>query len=235
MSGYLSLDGCDVLFAHWPIDPERLRSRVPEPLELDTFDGRAWLGVLAFEVAETGLMSLPFSLPRSFLQLTFRTYVRYEDTPGVHFFSSDTSDRLGTTLGERFLRVPLYHADMSLTSQGDSFAFRSRRTEPGAPPVRFEADYQPKGEPFQAASGSFEEFFVERHRYFPVTDGAREAVYEGEVQRDPWDLSDANATIKRNTLFRALGLGTPEEEPVFTYSPGFTSTTWRPHPVGDGR
>ncbi|MWG35274.1 YqjF family protein [Halomarina oriensis] len=231
MSGQISLRGRDVLFAHWPIPPERIESRVPDVLTVDTFEGDAWLGVQAFEVFETGLTSLPFSLPQSFLQLTFRTYVRHEGLTGVYFFSSDTSDRLGTTLGKQFLRVPLYNADMTLTREAETRVFRSRRTQSGAAPVRFDATYRPTGDTSQATSGSLEEFFAERHRYFSVSEASGNEVFVGEVGRDPWSLSDVDVTIRRNTLFRALGLDTPDSTPAFSYSPEFTSTTSRPRPA----
>jgi len=38
----------DLLFMHWPIRPEALRPLIPAMLELDTFDGWAWLGVVHF-------------------------------------------------------------------------------------------------------------------------------------------------------------------------------------------
>ena len=38
----------DLLFMHWPLRPEALRPLIPAMLELDTFDGWAWLGVVHF-------------------------------------------------------------------------------------------------------------------------------------------------------------------------------------------
>ena len=34
----------DLLFAHWPVDPDQLRGVIPGELSLDLFDQRAWLG-----------------------------------------------------------------------------------------------------------------------------------------------------------------------------------------------
>src|SRR5437879_1602716 len=38
----------DLLFAHWPVSTEALSSLVPAELELDTYEGQAWLGVVPF-------------------------------------------------------------------------------------------------------------------------------------------------------------------------------------------
>src|SRR5262249_39725517 len=38
----------DLLFVHWPIPPEALRPLVPPQLELDLFDGNAYVGLVPF-------------------------------------------------------------------------------------------------------------------------------------------------------------------------------------------
>src|SRR5882672_8440647 len=77
----------DLLFAHWPISVERMRAAVPRGLELDTFDGRAWLGIVPFRMTGVRVRWTP-SLPRisAFPELNVRTYVRCGDRPGVLFF-----------------------------------------------------------------------------------------------------------------------------------------------------
>ena len=77
----------NLLFAHWPIPAEMMRALVPQQLELDTFDGQAWLGVVPFgmtRVYPRGTFPVPW-LSR-FLEMNVRTYVTLEDKPGVFFF-----------------------------------------------------------------------------------------------------------------------------------------------------
>lgn len=38
----------DVLFLHWQVDLEELRKFVPEELEIDLFEGKPWISVVAF-------------------------------------------------------------------------------------------------------------------------------------------------------------------------------------------
>src|SRR5947207_5168170 len=47
----------DLLFAHWPVPAEALRPLVPPALEVETFDGTAWIGVVPFRM--TGVMRRP--------------------------------------------------------------------------------------------------------------------------------------------------------------------------------
>src|SRR5207253_3706280 len=82
----------DLLFAHWRVDPELLRPRVPAGLELDIVDGAAWIGVAPFRLTGLRLRGLlPFPGASSFLELNVRTCVTAQDKPGIWFFSLDAS------------------------------------------------------------------------------------------------------------------------------------------------
>src|SRR4029453_18901262 len=74
-------------FAHLPVPEERLRPLVPSGLTLQTFEGRAWLGITPFMLRGLRLRSLP-SLGglAPFPELNVRTYVTLDDRPGVFFF-----------------------------------------------------------------------------------------------------------------------------------------------------
>src|SRR5690349_19174042 len=41
----------NLLFAHWPVPLAALRPLVPAPLEIDTYDGQAWIGIIAFRLS----------------------------------------------------------------------------------------------------------------------------------------------------------------------------------------
>jgi hypothetical protein len=65
-------------FLHWRIEPSILRPLVPEHLEIDRFDGSAWVGLVPFEM----LMRLPYQPPIPVLsrypETNVRTYVHDE-------------------------------------------------------------------------------------------------------------------------------------------------------------
>ena len=77
----------DLLFAHWPTPAGEMRRRLPRGLEIDTFDGDAWISLVAFRMSGVTLRWSP-SLPgvSSFPELNVRTYVRLGEKPGVYFF-----------------------------------------------------------------------------------------------------------------------------------------------------
>ena len=78
----------DVYFLHWPILAEDLQDYVPQELEIDTFDGMAWIGVVYFQMKQMSFRFIP-PIPgtSSFLELNVRTYVKYKGKSGVYFFN----------------------------------------------------------------------------------------------------------------------------------------------------
>jgi hypothetical protein len=84
-----------LLFAHWPLPAAGLRPYIPQSLELQEFDGAAWIGVVPFRME--GVMRRPLpDLPgvSAFGELNVRTYVERGGRPGVWFFSLDAANRL---------------------------------------------------------------------------------------------------------------------------------------------
>lgn len=74
----------DLLFLHYPVDPEILRPLVPDALRLDTYEHRAWVSVAPFLITRLrppGVPAVPWL--SSFPELNVRTYVTYGDKPGV--------------------------------------------------------------------------------------------------------------------------------------------------------
>ena len=49
----------DLLFVHWPIEPEALRPLIPAQLELDLYDGRAYVGLVPFTMTGVRPVGLP--------------------------------------------------------------------------------------------------------------------------------------------------------------------------------
>ncbi|MGG4267921.1 DUF2071 domain-containing protein [Peribacillus simplex] len=83
----------NLLFTHLPLPAETLRPHIPPHLEIDTFGGNAWLGVILFVmegIYPRGLSSL--SLTPKFSEINVRTYVQCDGKPGIFFMSLDVED-----------------------------------------------------------------------------------------------------------------------------------------------
>jgi uncharacterized protein YqjF (DUF2071 family) len=227
----------DVLFAHWPVAPETVEARLPAELAVDTYDDRAWLGVVAFRMDPIKPRYSPLGL--TFGELNLRTYVtpakgatgtgsepelNPDSESGIYFFNLDASDRLSVALARRLFDLPYYSATMEIARRGEEVDFRSRRTHAGAPPNRFAGTYRPTGEAIEAEPGSIEAFLTERYCFYTTTSGG---LAVGEIDHDPWRLQPAEATFEANTLFETNGFEQPEGDPLLQYS--------RALPVSAGR
>src|SRR6185312_832264 len=121
----------DVGFVHWRVDHDELQRHVPESVELQTFDGSAWLGVVPFLLTALRVRGLP-PLPRvsTFTELNVRTCVTHDGRPGGWFFSLDASSSLAVEAAKRLYRLPYVHAEMRYERDGDRVHYESAR--PGA-------------------------------------------------------------------------------------------------------
>jgi uncharacterized protein YqjF (DUF2071 family) len=179
---------------HWPVPVNTLREQLPRKLELQEFDGTAWLGVVPFRMA--GVMRRPLpDVPwvSAFPELNVRTYVTVDGKPGVWFLSLDAESRLAVWAARRYFHLPYYFAKMSLSQEKDGIHYRSRRE--GAD---FQATYRPTSEPRLTRPGSLEHWLTERYcLYAAAPDGS---LWRNDVHHRPWPLQSAAADVERNTF-----------------------------------
>lgn len=183
----------DLAFLHWRVDAERLASLVGPSVELDTFEGDAWLGITPFLLKDFRVRGVP-PLPRmsTFPEINVRTYVTRDGKPGIWFFSLDATSTLAVEGAKRVYRLPYNRADISFRRVGDHVRYDSSRAG-GA----FSATYRGDGALFQAEPGTLEHFLTERYCLY-TEDGGR--AYRAEIHHPPWDLQHGDAQIDLNTL-----------------------------------
>src|SRR5215211_3176375 len=141
-----------LLFLHWRVPAGLLRPLVPAGLEIDLFDGSAWIGMTPFTmwgIRPARLPALPL-VSRSH-ELNVRTYVHRDGVPGVWFLSLDASNPLAVVGARLAFHLPYFQARMRLRQAGPAIGFQSRRLHPGAPPAAVEAAWV-RGEPVGQAA-----------------------------------------------------------------------------------
>ncbi|HNQ27833.1 MAG TPA: DUF2071 domain-containing protein [Aquaticitalea sp.] len=104
------------VFLHWKTDPETLHPLLPKSLSLDTIDGQAWISLVAFDMNHIGVRALP-KLPHisDFQEINIRTYVTYNDKPGVYFLSMEGSKRASCKVLKAISKFPYKHSKMTRT------------------------------------------------------------------------------------------------------------------------
>jgi uncharacterized protein len=251
----MAMDWADLLFMHWRIAPDRLRLFVPPQLEIETFDGSAWLGIVPFEMRGTRARFTP-PVPglSRFPELNVRTYVRPAagtERPargdgggagGVWFFSLDATSRAAVEAARLTFGLPYFRAAMSIVHEGEWILYTHERRDqnerlrygtPHPVPARFRARYRPTGPVQEARPGSLESFLTDRYRLYAwgAGGGAAGRIYSGEIHHPPWPLQPAEAQIEVNTMIGFLGIDTLDTAPLLHFSRFVKVAAWRPRAV----
>jgi len=207
----------DLLFAHWALPPEKVRPLVPPDLELDTFDGKAWVGVIPFWMSGVRFRALP-PVPTAsmFPELNVRTYVRaprQPDKPGVYFFSLDAASVLAVLGARAGAGLPYFWAKMDVQTLPDQIRYRSeRRQRPRGAELR--ATYRTTG-PVAQRKTDLERFVTERYCLYVVRS---RIVHRIQIHHLPWSLQPAEAEFEVNTMATLNGMELPAEKPILQFA-----------------
>jgi len=240
-----------LLFMHWPIDSEVLRPLIPSQLSIDTFDGAAWIGAIPFTMWGVRASFLP-PIPgtSAFHELNVRTYVHFNGTPGVWFFSLDAANSLAVWGARTFYHLPYFNADMNLKQSGPVVDYSSTRTDSltyaqffGRERHGFPADFNadrfrslPRAELSvkwtigeclpQSASESLAFFLTERYCLYSYHN---RCLYRSRIFHEPWPLRNATlpADEYRSTMIGSLGVPEPASQPVLHYADSIAVEIWR--------
>lgn len=219
----------DLLFAHWPVDPSALAAAVPPGLELDTYDGAAWLGIVPFTMADVAPRGVP-AIPgvSTFPEINVRTYVRRDGRPGVVFLSLDAASRPTVEGGRRVFHLPYFRAGIVSVRTGETVAYRSVRTDRRGPPATFIARYRATGPAAPSEHGSLADWLTRRMCLFALDPRGR--IVRTDIDHVDWPLRPAEAEIHENTMAAAHGLVLPDRAPQLMVVDRLDVRGWRPVP-----
>lgn len=216
----------DLLFLHYALAPETIRPLLPEVLQLDTYNGQAWVSITPFlldHLRPHGGIRVP--VISRFPELNVRTYVSYQGKPGVFFFSLDAGN-LSAVWGARvFYRLPYWKAAMKITGVGsDEIGYSSER-EHGPRPAVFRGAYGPVSEPAEAVPGSAQHFLSERYCLYAFN---RKRLYRAEIHHLPWLLQEARCEIQENSMSQPAGIELPSQPHLVNFSRELKVLVWAP-------
>lgn len=226
---FLKMKWRDVLFLHWPVPAETIQPHLPDCLDVETFDGSAWLGIVPFRMSGVRPRFLPsVSFLSNFPEINIRTYVTDGDASGVWFHSLDTSSWLSVKVARWAYSLNYYHASMSVRQQNQRILYESHRSERESGRFDFEGWYE-LARSLDGEPNELQTFLTERYYLFSQDNAGQ--VYRGRVGHRPWDLREANYEVRE--LAVEGHPSPPDEQPESVlYSPGLSVWAWSPEPVG---
>lgn len=204
----------DVVFLHWPVGKEWLRRFVPGRLEIDLYNGQAWIGVVLFQAKATRLRLLP-PIPgtRSYLELNVRTYVKYGDRQGVYFFSLDADSPLAVEVAGFGDFLPYRHAEMKLKKRKGQLEFCNRRIPADSFPESLKITFQPDSEPI--AGSRIEKWLTERYCLWTKP---QKQLWRVDISHSPWSLQYIKGEIYRNSMAAFLPVSLHHALPMAHYA-----------------
>lgn len=223
----LGMRWLDLLFMHWPVPLAALRPHVPPRLQIETFHGSAWIGVVPFRMRDVrphGLPSVP--LLSHFPELNVRTYVSDGQHAGVWFFSLDAANLLAVRLARQGFFLNYLDARMVTEPFGGDLIYASERTHTGAPPATLRVRYRPSGAPFRAAPGTLEHWLTERYCLYAADPHGQ--IWRGDIHHAPWPLQPAVADVLDNTMTVQIGLTLPDIPPLLHFAAHLDVIAWLP-------
>jgi uncharacterized protein YqjF (DUF2071 family) len=217
---------CDLTFLHWRYPVEVVQRHVPRELEVETFDGSAWIGVTPFLLRGLHPPFLP-PLPwiSTFPETNCRTYVKAPDGgSGIFFFSLDCA-RLPAVAGARLsYGLPYAWSRMRVTRSGREIRYESQRRWPDTCAETLIRVVE--GSPVEAQGREI--FLTARFRLYSHIFGN---LVSAKVEHPPWPLMSAEIVEAEQNLIQVAKLPPPSGPPTVCFSPGVTVKVGRPQRV----
>lgn len=218
-----------LVFVHWRVDPDVVQQRLPEGCTADTYDGSAWVGLVAFHMENIGAGRGP-SVPYlgSFPETNVRTYVRGPDgRPGVWFDSLDITRLAPTLVARATYGLPYMWSSMEISQTADVMRYDCKRRW-GGPKAASHLEARMGAEVTPESITTLERFLTCRWGLY--SEFAGRLVY-APVEHPEWPLHRAELLELEDSLVSAAGYPELIGDPLVHYSPGVAVRIARPRRV----
>lgn len=213
-------------FLHWSYPPEVVQALLPEGLTVETFEDKAWVGLIPFRmiIRPPGLPSVPWVT--RFLETNVRTYVIGPDGKhGVWFFSLDASRLAAVVLARMTYKIPYFWSSMSIQKSESSVRYIEKRRWP-KPMAKSLIEIE-VGSPI-AEPSQLDYFLTARGSLFSAT---KNGFMRANIFHQEWPLQNAVLTDLDDSAVTAAGLPAPTGEAHVRYSQNVEVTIGLPTKV----
>ncbi len=194
MSVFLEAKWRDLVMLSWSLDPAVLAPRVPAGTELDLFEGRCFVSLVAFRFEDTVVCGIPIPWHRDFEEINLRFYGTHREGSELRHavvFIKEIVPRAAIAFVARVVYGEPYEA-MPTTSEvqedaGGKTASYSWRQGERAHSVSMECGSTAA----LPAPGSMEEFIAEHYWGYTAHGGSSSTEYR--VEHPQWTVRAAKA------------------------------------------
>lgn len=205
----------NALFLHWKIPFEIIRELVPDQLHIDTFDGNAYVSMIAFTMEKIRPRYLPsINYISNFDEINLRTYVKKENKQGVYFLNIEAANYLSTLIAKQLSGLPYEQADMSRTAT----TYQSQNTKKG-----FYLNIGFEIEGLLPSKTELDKWLTERYCLYIEID---KTFYRYDIHHEEWDIKN----VKLNSLdlkYAIKDLRLTNKPDLMHYSNGVKVIAWK--------
>tara|TARA_R110002124_G_scaffold155797_2_gene323042 strand:+ start:272 stop:1015 length:744 start_codon:yes stop_codon:yes gene_type:complete len=169
----------NTIFLHYQVDLTELKKFVPQELEIDIFNGKPWVSVVAFTMEKMRPKNLPHFPPISdFDEINIRTYVKSNNKTGVYFLSIEGGKSLSCKVAKAISELPYRFSKIDRTD-------KQYKSQNAVFNDSLEIDFTIGKE--QSETTQLDKWLSERYALFQDTD---ESINEFEIHHLEWPLNE---------------------------------------------
>ncbi|HLS24024.1 MAG TPA: DUF2071 domain-containing protein [Pseudogracilibacillus sp.] len=179
----------DIFFLHYEVEKAHLSPLIPTPLQLDTFEGKAWMTIVCFVAKDSQITNVPISLVKRAIQTNVRTYVKvpYSKERGVYFFNLLLNNRFVTEFARAITSLPFQAVKSKLDGDTKKLTFHTKLLRKKASIFHATFERLPRRDCSKLAS-----FLTER---YAVWQPCRHRLVKFPIIHRTWELYKAKATV----------------------------------------
>ena len=217
----------NLTFLHWEIASEELEPLLPSGLQLDLFQGKAYIGIVPFEMKNIRPAWCPQVLGFNFLETNVRTYVIHNQEPGVFFFSLDANSYIAVKIARWIWHLPYFHSAMTISNKDAIYNYTLKRPDNVQSQIKIEvSETLPPSE-----ADSLEYFLLERYLLFTELRGQ---LLRGQVHHIPYPVRQAELIDFEDQLLEINNIrGISSSPDLVHFSQGVDVKIYPLEPTGD--
>lgn len=204
----------DAIFLHWKIPLEILRPLVPASMLIDTFEGNAYVSLVAFKMEKIRPRNLPsVNFISDFDEINIRTYIDIDNKKGVYFLNIEAGKRLSVFIAKWVSGLPYEFAKTNRTQN---------RYKSNHPKKDFRLDMSYTIQESITNKTALDMWLTERYCLY-LED--QQNLYRYDIQHLPWELNHISVSnLELDYCFEQVKLNNVAD--ICHYSKGVQVLAW---------
>ena len=213
-------------FLHWDYPVETVQRLLPPLFQVEAWEGRAWVGVVAFHMRVRPPIGPALPGVTTFAETNVRTYVIGPGGhSGVWFFSLDAANAPAVVAGRLLYGLPYFLSTMRMKVDDEQIYYRSRRIGFRSPDIGHDFVVAPGANLRPEETGPLDHYLTARFLLWATHLGWAFSV---PAEHPAWVLRRGRLVRADQNVLEAAGLPEPTGVPIVHYSDGVDVRLGRP-------